>query len=78
MLDKNNGNAGGTVFNQYTEGWKLIQRGSSADSLVSEGMYSGGPIYRIIVCSFNESKQKPFAEEHANEGFVQIFSGLCE
>lgn len=79
MLDKNTGQAVGTLFNQFTEGWKVVQRGSGAHSLVSEGIYLGKPIYRIVVYGFNAKKQKPFAiEDHVNTGFVQIFSGLCE
>jgi len=79
MIEKNNGNTVGTFFNQYVEGWNLIQRGSRASSLVSEGMYMGKPIYRIVVYSFNDTRQKPFVvEDQVNAGFIQIFSGLCE
>ena len=79
MIDRNNGNAVGTFFNKYVEGWKLVQRGSRATSLVSEGVFMGKPIYRIVVYSFNDTRQKPFVvEDHVNAGFIQIFSGLCD
>jgi hypothetical protein len=81
MIDKNTGNAVGEIFHGSPK-WQIAQRGTAANSLVSQGTVVGimGPVavYKVIVYSFDQRKEKPFVvEDHGNLGFFEIFSGTC-
>jgi hypothetical protein len=82
MIDKNNGNAVGEIFLGSPK-WKIVQEGSAANSLVSQGSVVSlmGPLaaYKIIVYSYQKGKEKPFViEDHGGVGVFEIFSGICK
>jgi hypothetical protein len=82
MIDKNIGNAVGEIFHGSPK-WQIVQRGSVAYSLVTQGtvvnVMGQVPMYKVIVYSFDEQKEKPFViEGHENVGFFEIFSGTCK
>jgi hypothetical protein len=78
MIDKTNGNAvGGLFFGSPT--WQIVQQGSAANSLVSQGRVMGQWVYKVVVYSFNAGEEKPFViEDRGSDGVFEIFSGFAD
>jgi hypothetical protein len=78
MIDKSTGNAVGEIF-LGSPTWQIMKRGSTVSSLVSQGRVMGQWVYKVVVYSFNERKEKPFIiENRGSEGVFEIFSGTCK
>jgi len=78
MIDKNTGNAVGEIF-IGSPTWQMVQQGSTASSLVSQGRVMGHWVYKVIVYSFNAGNEKPFViEDRGSDGVFEIFSGICK
>jgi hypothetical protein len=83
MIDKTTGNAVGEIFSGVST-WKIVQQGSTANSLVSQGSvlnFTGRSVvvYNIIVYSFRKQNEKPFVvENRESDGNFQVFSGICK
>jgi hypothetical protein len=78
MIDKITGNAVGEVF-LGSPTWPIMQQGSTVSSLMSQGRVMGQWVYKVVVYSFSERKEKPFfIDNRGSEGVFEIFTGTCK